>query len=111
MANANTFELSTVVNNLPEELDVMLHDAYQCQREFPNETDFRMSFLRDALVAQTKYVARGGINSWEALISKCQKLHKEFNRDQAIDFLRKTRTGKEMEEISTVAEVVKQKLS
>ena len=49
--------------------------------------------------------------TWDAAIAKCQKLHKEFNREQAIDYLRKTNSGKAMETIATIAEVVKTELS
>lgn len=96
---------------LPVEIEVLLHKAFQMQTEYQNESKFVPVFLRDAMVAYTKYYANAAINDWERAIAKCQKLHKEFNREQAIEFLRETRSGKELEELSTVAEVVKQELS
>lgn len=96
---------------LPVELEGLLHKAFQMQIEYQNESKFVPVFMRDSLIAYTKYYANAAINDWERSIAKCQKLHKEFNREQAISFLRETRSGKELEELATVAEVVKQELS
>ena len=111
VSHENPYALGTVVNNLPEELNAKLSKAFEMQREYVNETDCRIAFIGDAIDAHLKYKARAQVNAWEAIISKCQKLHKEFNREQAIDFLRKTRTGKEMEELAAVAAAVLQELS
>ena len=107
----NTYAIETVVNNLPEALDSLMHKAYQCQDEFSNETDFRVAFMGDSFLAQAKSIARSAVVQWDAAIAKCQKLHKEFNREQAIDYLRKTNSGKSRMAIATTAEAVKTELS
>jgi ribonuclease HII len=108
---AATKNIETIVNNLPEALDSLLRDGFTCQAEFRNETDYRVATLGDAILAQVKAQARGAVVTWDAAIAKCQKLHKEFNREQAIAFLRKTQTGESLELVATMAEAVKTKLS
>ena len=108
---AELFRIETIVNNLPEPLDALLSKGFQCQGEFKNETDYRVATLGDAILAQVKAQARSAVVTWDAAIAKCQKLHKEFNREQAINFLRKTNTGTALEAIATIAEVVKTELS
>ena len=107
----NPYAVETIVNNLPEPLDNLLSKGFECQCEFKNETDYRVATLGDAILAQVKAQARGAVVTWDAAIAKCQKLHKEFNREQAISFLRKTNTGEMLERIATVAEAVKTELS
>lgn len=89
----------------------LLNDVFQMQREFPNFSKFLPEALATASIMYAKYIANQRVNDFERLIQKTQKNHKEFNREQALTFIRETRSGKEMEELATYAEAVRTKLS
>jgi hypothetical protein len=99
------------VYDIPEACDSLLHKMFSMQREYSNESEYRTFAIEESLRMAAKYEANAAINDWERLIAKCQKQHAEFDRNTAIDFLRKTRTGRELEELATVATAVKTELS
>lgn len=104
--------IETWVNNCPDEtIDALLNKAFGIQGEYANETEFRVMAIGEAVTMYAKYNANSAVADWERLIAKTQKMHKEFNRTEAIDYLRKTRTGKELEQLASFAEVLKSELS
>lgn len=102
----NPYTIETIVNNLPENLDALMHQAFTVQGTYTNETDFRVAFLDDAVLAQVKYVARGTVVTYEAGIKKAQKLNKKLNWEQAVEKLRKVPAGKRQEELKVLAEAL-----
>jgi hypothetical protein len=107
----NPYKIETIVNNLPERQDYLLHRGFLCQYEFSNETDYRVATLEAAILAQIKADARESLAKWARAIGKCQELHEEFNRAQAVACVLKTDTGKKLEKASVVGAEVKQELS
>ena len=102
----------TWVNICPlPELNKLMGNGFAVQAEYGNETDYRVNAVADGLLMLTKYNCNATVNDFERLVAKTQKQHKEFNREQAIEFLRKTRTGKELEQLAVMAESLKQELS
>jgi hypothetical protein len=107
----NQYAVETIVNNLPEREDYLFHRGFLCQYEFANETDYRVATLQEAILDKVKADAREAMAKWNRAIGKCQEIHAEFNRDQAIANLLKTDTGKKLERTSKVGAEVKQELS
>ena len=99
------------VYDVPASVDTLLHQAFSIQAEYVNEAEFRVMAIEEALRMYAKYNCNATVAEFERLIAKTQKLHSEFNREQALEFIRKTRSGKELEELATLAEALKTELS
>jgi hypothetical protein len=95
----------TFVNNIPDELlglDEELNAGYTLQSEIPNESDFRVGYLVDAIVAANKARARANVAGYERAIDKMSGLtcyRKTHTRDQVETAFLQTRDGKILAEI------------
>lgn len=96
---------------VPAESDILLHKWFGVQGEYENESKFRAVAVPEAIKDAIKVDCSGAIAAWERLIAKCQQKNSKFNREQAIEHLRATSTGKRLEQFATLAEALKAELS
>ena len=95
----------TFVNNIPDELsefDQELNAGFTLQSDVPNESDFRVGYLLDAVVAANKSRARQNVAMYERSIDKMAGLtcyRKTHTREQVEQAFLQTRDGKIMAEI------------
>ena len=93
---------ATFVNNVPDELiglDEALADGFQLQSQIPNETDFRIKHLLDAVIAANKGTARANVATYERAIDGMAKLScykKTHTRDAVEQIFLQTRDGQVM---------------
>ena len=90
------------VNSVPDELiglDAALSDGFQLESQIPNETDFRIKHLLDAVIAANKSTARANVATYERAIDGMAKLScykKTHTRDQVEAIFLQTRDGQIM---------------
>jgi hypothetical protein len=89
---------------LPASTEHKLHQCFDVQSEYVNETDFAEVAIDDAVKFYLKQLARGVLNEWEREIQRVQKRRQEFDRKDAIAFLRKTKSGQSLEERAILAD-------
>jgi hypothetical protein len=89
---------------LPASTEHKLHQCFSVQNQYVNETDFAEVCIDDAVKFYLKQVARSVVNEWEREIQRTQKRRQEFDRKDAIAFLRKTVAGIALEKRAILAE-------
>lgn len=78
-------------------IDKALYDGFQLQSQYDNETEFRIQYLADAILAQNKLVARNNVALYNRTIDQMAKLPKyraTHTRDQVEAEFLKMRDGK-----------------
>lgn len=108
---ATTTTIVSVEAALPESVVKTLHAIFDMQDEFANESKFSAQALEDAVNNYAKYRASQVIAERERLIQKTLKNHKEFTYDQAVSFLKDTKSGKQLENFAKIAENLKKSLA
>jgi len=99
----------TFVNNIPDELeglDTELNAGFQLQSEMPNESDFRVNYLYNAVVASNKARARQNVAEYERNVDKWTKLpcyRKTHTREQVEAAFLASQPGKIMAEIKKLS--------
>jgi hypothetical protein len=113
-ANADVREIifsqESIVNNLSEYQDKLANLAFECQFMHKNETKFRKEFLNDAILAQTKMVARNATVKWNGEVAKYQRIHKELSWDAAVEEMCEFELYSNLRAKSEFAEKVVQRL-
>ena len=104
---AVVYSVETIVNNLPEEHDKLMNQAFQCQAEYANETDFRTAFLLEAIKGRAKYIASGAVTAWETAVDRYTRLHTKLSREECIEQMLKMQSNRQLQELATVGGVVK----
>jgi hypothetical protein len=91
---------------LPAIAEHKLHQLFEIQSEYVNETDFAEVSIDEAVKFYLKQQARAVVNEWDREINKCTKRHQEFTRTQAEEYLMKTRSGQDLLRRATLAQGV-----
>lgn len=100
---------ATYVNNVPDELvglDEALADGFALQSQIPNETDFRIKHIYDAVIAANKVTARANVATYERAIDGMAKLScykKTHTRDAVESIFLQTRDGQIMASIKKLS--------
>ena len=100
--SAVAYKPQTLVNNVWEELEYVLSQAFEVQDEHENATNFRIAFLVKACLSQAKVEARSRVNEFEREIDAWSREHKtvKLSREEIASEVIKTRSGKRMKEMA-----------
>ena len=107
---AELYKVTTLVNNLPEDWQVLLNLGHEVQAEYNNPTDYKVGILPDAIRAYVKSQARMAVTTWDNAVGKHSKLFPKLTREECVTELLKKQSGKVLYRMATVGAAVTSQL-